>query len=102
MKTRLLVGGTFAPRIEVACQALRLLWLENTSSMRGWTSFALKPGKSSNTGCVPSFCNCCNKSGCSLPRQALCFSAIDTSTPQEAYPVHATGVSAGRTNYHVP
>ena len=26
----------------------------------------------------------------------------DTSTPQEAYQVHAAGVSAGRTKYHVP
>jgi len=52
-----------AARIKGACQALRLLPLGNRSSTRAWTSFASKLGKSSNIGCVQTFCNCCNKSG---------------------------------------
>ena len=58
-----LVAGSFARRIKGGCKARYLPPLANRSSMWGWTSFASKAEKLSNTGCVGIRCNCCNKLG---------------------------------------
>lgn len=52
---------SFGRCIKAAYLEGRLPQSENASSTQAWISFASNPRKSSNTGCVQTFCDCFDK-----------------------------------------